>query len=138
VTAEPGSRVKFDIAWTDEDSYPGDVQVTLSEPAHGTAQLAMNRKTVSYVPAEGFTGTETLVITVSDGQNEAREYSVPVTVGVEPDSSGTVPEESVPGGTEPGSGEDGSRLYWVIGIAAAVVIAASAAVIAIVLKKNRS
>ncbi|MBO4366469.1 MAG: DUF4855 domain-containing protein, partial [Clostridia bacterium] len=135
VATEPGQRVKFDIAWTDGDSFPGDIQVTVSEPEHGTAQVAMNRKTVSYAPEDGFTGTDLLYLSVTDGQNDVRVYPVRVSVGSETEpASSAGPRDDVSGS----SGSAGKTwLYWLLGGAAAAVIAASAVVILVTLKKKK-
>ncbi len=133
VSTEPGQRIKFDISWTDGDSFPGDIRVTLSDPEHGEAQVAMNRKTIAYTPEDGFSGTDLLTITVTDGQNGERAYPVRILVGVQPQSESS----SEPSGRSGPAGIGGKTwLYWLLGIAAAAVIAGSVVVILRTLRKK--
>lgn len=131
VRCDPGERLKFDISWTDADSFPGDIRVTVSEPEHGKAQIAMNRKTVSYTPEDGFTGTDVFYISVTDSQNPEQVYPVRVTVGTEPVSAETDPGD-VPAPETP----DRTWLYWLLGGLAAAVIAGSVTAIVLTLKKK--
>ena len=127
---EAGERVRAEIEWSDGDSFPGDVQIVAGDPEHGTAQILANRKTLVYRPADGFEGSDSFTVTVSDGQNEPQVFTVRVSVG------SAAQESSEQEGSSGEPGETGFP-YWLIAAAAALVIAASTAVIVLVLVKRK-
>lgn len=84
VETDVGTPVTLDPAANDTDEDPGDtLTVTgIGTPTNGTATLNPDG-TVTYTPDAGFTGTDTITYTVSDGE-DSDEGVITVTVS-EPD-----------------------------------------------------
>lgn len=129
---EAGTRVKAEIEWTDGDSFSGDIRVTVTEPSHGKAQVALNRKTLTYLPDSGFEGEDMFYVSVGDGQNPDQTFPVRIVVGAvaEQTDESSSDEPASPAGS-------GQWLYWLIGIGAAAVVAVCAVVLVVLLKKKK-
>ncbi|TNC46508.1 Ig-like domain-containing protein [Mumia zhuanghuii] len=66
-TTDEGEAVEVELAGADADG--DDLTYSYEQPANGT--VTGDGPTVTYTPADGFSGTDTFDYTVSDGQDEA-------------------------------------------------------------------
>ena len=78
----------------------------VKQPAHGTA--VPENDTVTYTPAEGYTGVDTFTFTASDGKNTSNEAAVRLTVLGEGIDSVDVIKNAV---TECGDGADKDKAF---------------------------
>ncbi len=131
-------RNELDLSIQDGDSFGGDLTVTVSGCEHGRAQVTATRSALIYVPEDGYTGTDTITLTVDDKHNEKATYTVTVNVVEAPEGF----EPSKPGASSDSAatdsqGEDGGLPGWVIPvILAAALVLVGVAVFAVV-KRNR-
>lgn len=139
-SAVAGERVSIPLSVTDADSFATDVKCEIVSCESGRAVIPPSRNAIRYIPDEGFAGEDTIVFTVTDGQNEPMEYSI--TVQVTASGEETVPPAPAPSqppasadSGEPASGEDSSFPYlWVIG---GCVLLCGAFVVLIFLRKRK-
>jgi len=98
-----GSAVTIPILDNDSDPDGGALMVTaLSSPAEGTV-TQNDDGTVTYTPADGFTGSESFTYTVTDADGGTAQADVEVTVQPAPDDE---PEPPPPTQEPPPSGGD--------------------------------
>ena len=77
---EPGTPVTIDVLANDRDADGDPLEITgSSPPQHGTVVCTTTRCT--YTPEPGFVGTDTFLVTVSDGKGGETSYLVTVQVG---------------------------------------------------------
>jgi VCBS repeat-containing protein len=78
--AKNGSGVIF-ILTNDTDIEGDSLTVTnFTQPAHGTVTYSTKNKNFRYIPARGFTGTDTFTYTISDGHGGSATATVTITV----------------------------------------------------------
>lgn len=83
------SRAIADIKITDADSYWGDITVEFpTMPENGRVTVAAGNKTLIYRANDGFVGSDSFTVLVSDGFNYSEEIVVNVTVNVPEISEG--------------------------------------------------
>jgi hypothetical protein len=84
VTTAYGQAVQLPLSCTDPDGEPLTRSIA-SAPAHGTlGAIDQTAGSVSYLPAAGYSGTDAVGFSASDGTNAAEAASVAVTVGANP------------------------------------------------------
>ena len=122
-------RSSVDISITDNDSFAGDLVANVISCKGGRAQISATKKSLIFIPDDGFTGDAEVILSVTDGQNSASEYTMVLHVGVEP------PAVSQDHSEEPGA-SPGIKLPWWLLI---VVLAAGALaiVLALLLPKKK-
>lgn len=80
-TATTSAATPVDVAVTGNDSGTALRVTAVSEPAHGTATVTGGATaTVTYTPADGFSGTDTFTYTVTDPTGGTATATVTVTV----------------------------------------------------------
>jgi VCBS repeat-containing protein len=78
--AKNGSGVIF-ILTNDTDIEGDSLTVTnFTQPAHGTVTYSTKNKNFRYIPARGFTGTDTFTYPISDGHGGSATATVTITV----------------------------------------------------------
>ncbi len=127
-----GERSEIGISVSDADSFPGDLKAVVESCANGRAQISATKKSLIFIPDEGFTGDAEVVITVTDGQNETMEYTLVLHVGEEPPAVSEEPSNAPSVPEEPSRG--GNYLWILIAVWAA---AAFLAVVALLTKKRK-
>ncbi len=127
-----GERSEVDISVTDEDSFPGDLKAVVESCRNGRAQISATKKSLIFIPDDGFTGDTEVLITVTDGQNEKMEYKLVLHVGAEPPAVSEEPSESTSEQTET---SDGGSYLWIL--LAVWGVAAILAVVALLMKKRK-
>ncbi len=130
------SRVTADIKITDTDSYWGDVTVEFVKmPEHGGVTVAASKKTLIFRADDGYIGTDSFVLRVSDGFNYSEEITVNVTVNEpvvnENDSSGEN-ESTVPSGAQ----SNKTVPLWLIILLSVLGLAIVAVAVAAITKKR--
>lgn len=126
------TRSEIAISTSDEDSFPGDFTVEVTSCKNGRAQVSATKQNVIFIPDDGFKGDAEILITVSDSQNQPREYTMVLHVGEEPPAVSEEPSQEPSQPAAPAS--DGSFPWWlIVAVAAAGVIAI---VLALVLPKK--
>jgi hypothetical protein len=84
VTTAYGVPVQLPLSCTDGDGEVLSRSIT-SAAAHGTlGSIDQTEQSVSYVPAAGYSGTDAVGFTASDGTNVADPASIAVTIGPKP------------------------------------------------------
>ena len=90
-TVTEGTSVTINVLANDSDPDNDPLSITaVSAPAHGTAAIAGSA--IVYVPATGFTGTDTFGYTISDGHGGSASANVSVSVATQPNR----PPEAAP------------------------------------------
>jgi hypothetical protein len=81
VTITDGSATTIDVAANDRGLGDGLKSVAvIHDPAHGTAAVTPEQK-ITYTPASGFNGTDTLEYRVTDTDDESSTAKVTITIG---------------------------------------------------------
>ncbi len=75
-----GERISIPLSVTDADSFMSDVKCEIISCGNGRAVIPPSRNSIKYIPDENFTGEDTIVFSVTDGQNAPTEYTVTLTV----------------------------------------------------------
>ncbi len=96
IEAVAGEKCTVALSVADTDSFAGDLIVEASGCKHGRVQVTANRGSLLYLPEEGYVGEDTILLTVSDGQNSPAEYEISVSVSMPTAESGLEPEDSKP------------------------------------------
>lgn len=136
--AVSGEKCAVPITVTDEDSFWGDVTVTVSEPSHGYARVSADKSSVVYVPEEGFSGTEVLTLTADDGQNEPLTATLTITVTEDPGSEKDPSDASgVPSDASSDEEKTGGSVLPVILISAAVLLLGVVVAVVLLRRKKR-
>ena len=85
----PGPPTAIGVPWNEESQRPnmtvaglGANKANSIDTAHGKATISLDRKTISYSPAENFFGTDSFTYFVSDGEATNGVSLVPATVTV--------------------------------------------------------
>ncbi len=92
--AQTVAGVAVSIAVLDNDSDPDGNALTLDsvdDPAHGTATITGD--TITYTPDAGFTGVDSFVYVVGDGEGAVNSATVTVTVNTPAQGTGDILEE---------------------------------------------
>jgi hypothetical protein len=92
VTAKPGAPVAVPLPAVDLGGRPVTV-VSVGKPAHGTARLNADG-TVTYIPASGFTGTDSFTYEVIDADGNVAQAMITVTVA-RPDRAPVAADDTV-------------------------------------------
>lgn len=79
----PDERAEIPISVVDTDSFAGDLKVQVSASGNGRAQVSATKKSVIFLPEDGFVGDTVLSVTVTDGQNVPMEFSMILHIGTE-------------------------------------------------------
>jgi hypothetical protein len=102
VTAQ-GTSVSISVLANDTDAHCDTLTIqswTEPEPNTGTVMISEDKKTVTYTPAEGFSGTAVFTYIASDGRvdnSNSNPANVSVTVTAQPSSTGfTGPTANAP------------------------------------------
>lgn len=79
VATTVGQAVSINVTGNDSDADGDTLNITsITQPSNGTATIENGQ--VVYVPARGFTGTDTLTYTITDGNNHIQTATISVTV----------------------------------------------------------
>ena len=110
---QDSAATTFDVLSNDSDPDSGDTLSIASISYSGSSEVSHDGSRISYKPAEGFTGTETIGYTIKDSSGATA--SAQLTVTVNESSSGG----SGGGTTQPpqgGSSSGGGSLFWLTGL----------------------
>lgn len=132
VSVPAGEKTSFAISVTDPDSYGGDLKVEVTGCEHGRAQVAATKRSLIYLPDEGFEGEDTVYLSVTDGQNEAAVYEITVRVEKVSGESSAAELSEMPSATD-----DAAFLWYFLAVGAAVAVLAVSVVVIFLRKKRK-
>ena len=130
-------RAMADIKITDADSFWGDITVEFVKmPEHGGVTVAASKKTLIFRADDGYVGSDSFTLRVSDGFNYSEEITVNVTVN-EPAVNESSESNSDESSQSANGGEKDGTPVWLVILLSVLGVAVVAVAAAVVVKKKK-
>ncbi len=130
-------RAMADIKITDADSFWGDITVEFVKmPEHGGVTVAASKKTLIFRADDGYVGSDSFTLRVSDGFNYSEEITVNVTVN-EPAVNESSESNSDESSQSANGGEKDGTPLWLVILLSVLGVAVVAVAAAVVVKKKK-